>query len=177
MTNEHDSSKIVVLGLDKNGTPHAARFQQADTVLAKRAAEITGLRMIIIKDPALMPIAASLPEGRVLRGNAIVPAVAADVYAKLTALTPPDAPEVTRSENSTAKPASRSTSSPPDRGKDIPARFWDKVAVATSCWATSAASRVGGRSSCLGSKATGSGCGGGITTANRRSRSAVAWSL
>src|SRR5207253_2418298 len=125
MTNEHDSAKIVVLGLDKNGTPHAARFEQADTALAKRAAEITGLRMITIKGPALMPLAASLPEGRVLRGNAIVPVVAADVYAKLAELIPAEAPAVSQPKSNA--PAAKAKSKKPRSAKQNAGRLWDAV--------------------------------------------------
>jgi hypothetical protein len=133
----------VVLGLDKDATPHAARFEQADTVLAKKAAEINGLRMITVEDPALVLLTASLPKGRVLRGNAIVPVVAADVYAKLTALIPPDGPEVARSgtsaQNLRAAPRThtRPRTSRPSSGTKCP--------LATPYWATSAESKVGGR--------------------------------
>jgi len=123
MTNEHDRPKIVMLGLDSEGKPHAARFAPEDEILAKRAAAITGLRMITVPDPVLLPIAASLPEGRVLRGNAIIPIVATEVYAKLAGLIPAEPPAVVQPKNSTAAAKPK----PARRAKQNTARLWDAV--------------------------------------------------
>lgn len=119
--------KIVVLGLDRTGRPHAAQFEQADLMRAKRAAELTGLHMITVEDAELLPIAAALPQARMLRGNAIVPAVAADVYAKLAVLIPAKAPETGQPDQAPSKKESRAKV--PQPAKDVPPRLWNKLAI------------------------------------------------
>jgi len=81
--------------------------------------------MITVQDPVLLPIAASLPEGRVLRGNAIIPIVATEVYAKLAGLIPAEPPAVVQPKNSTA--AAKPKPKAARRATQNTARLWDAV--------------------------------------------------
>jgi hypothetical protein len=80
---------LVVLGIDVDGRPHASRFEQRDTRLVRRAAELMGFHMIrIAPDNAeLHAIAEALPLGKIFgTGRAFVPFVARAAFDKLAAL-------------------------------------------------------------------------------------------
>jgi hypothetical protein len=127
---------LVVLGLDQEGKPRAARFAQADEILAKRAVAITGFRMITVDDPVLVPLAVALPEGRVLRGNAIIPEIANDVYAKLAALIPADVPATAAAPSKAGKPAAKDEPEKSRPVKQDASRMWDAVKVGDVVLAT-----------------------------------------
>ena len=136
MSSDILSPILVVLGLDREGKPRAARFAQADEILAKRAVTITGFRMITVDDPALVPLAVALPEGRVLRGNAIIPEIANDVYAKLAALIPADVPATAAAASKTGKPAAKDKPEKSRPVKQDVSRMWDAVKVGDVVLAT-----------------------------------------
>ena len=86
-TTDHQSSSnsvapVVLFGLDKNGKPKAARFEDKHATLATKAAGPMDLHVLAITDPRIAEVAAHLPAGRIhANGRGFVPFIRQDLYA------------------------------------------------------------------------------------------------
>jgi hypothetical protein len=82
--NPTDAPALVVFGRDEAGKAHASWFDQGDAKLAKKAAELMGLRVLAISTEAERALAAKVPKGRVFgSGKAFVPFVKAGLFLEL----------------------------------------------------------------------------------------------
>jgi hypothetical protein len=78
---------VVVLGLDADGKPHAARFFESDAKGAASAATAMGYHAVRVTDAPLREVASTLPAGKLLDGGrAVVPFVKRDTFIKLATL-------------------------------------------------------------------------------------------
>jgi len=72
---------IVVLGLDSDGKPHAARFTSANAAVVTRAAAMMKFHAIAIDSAAQLKAAAELPEGKIFAtGRVLAPFVRRALY-------------------------------------------------------------------------------------------------
>ena len=80
-------SLFVVLGLDSEKKPHAAKFSAADEVAVRKAAGAKGFKLGRAKTPEAAAAAQKLIEGRIFdSGKGLVPFCNPEVYEKLLKL-------------------------------------------------------------------------------------------
>jgi hypothetical protein len=80
-----EAKTAIVLGLDENGKPHAARFTGANLALVAKAAEALGLQLVEVTAKEHAELVGRLPLGRLYsNGRGFVPNVRQDLYIKLT---------------------------------------------------------------------------------------------
>ncbi|HWX37001.1 MAG TPA: hypothetical protein VNZ53_57515 [Steroidobacteraceae bacterium] len=87
-THQHtDSSSavpVVLFGVDDNGKPKAARFNDKHANLATKAAGHLKLHVLPIVGPVVVDLAGHVPAGRIhANGRGFVPYIRRDLYAKL----------------------------------------------------------------------------------------------
>lgn len=76
-----------MLGLDKDGKPHAARFTGENDALLARAAAAMGFRLAVPITKKHFELANKLPVGKIhATGNGLVPSVAQELYAQIVSL-------------------------------------------------------------------------------------------
>ena len=81
------STSLVIFGRDENGKAHASRFSVEDTVQAKQAAALMGMRALRLETAEHETLAAKLPVGRLFEsGRAFVPFVKRELYERLMAV-------------------------------------------------------------------------------------------
>ena len=82
-----DVKFLVVLGMDTEQKPHAARFDIVDELAVRKAAELMGFRIGRAKSKEATELATKLTEGRIFEtGRGLVPFVRADIYNNLVKL-------------------------------------------------------------------------------------------
>jgi hypothetical protein len=82
-----DEKLLVVLGLDSEKKPHAARFSLVDEAAVRKAAGVKGLKIGVAKTKEATEIAAKLIEGKIFdSGRGLVPFVSRETYDKLLAV-------------------------------------------------------------------------------------------
>jgi hypothetical protein len=92
MTTEPETI-IVVFGLNAEGRPHAARFEATEEVLATRAAQLMGYRLIKLTGADQLALAKGLPAGKIYQtGKSFAPLTKQGVYDELAKLTPVEIP-------------------------------------------------------------------------------------
>lgn len=75
---------IIVFGVDEKSKPHASYFDDTDSAAATKAAELMGMRVLVVKGGEELAAAVKLPKGRIFAsGKAFVPFVSAPVYQRL----------------------------------------------------------------------------------------------
>jgi hypothetical protein len=80
-----ETKTVVVLGIDENEKPHAARFTAANLPLVAKAAQALGLKLIEVTAGEHTDLIEKLPTGRLYsNGKGFVPNVRQDLYVKLT---------------------------------------------------------------------------------------------
>jgi hypothetical protein len=90
-THQHTDSSatqvpVVLFGVDDNGKPKAARFNDKHANLATKAAGHLKLHVLPIVGPVVADLAGRLPAGRIhANGRGFVPYIRRDLYAKLVA--------------------------------------------------------------------------------------------
>ena len=78
---------VIILGLDADGKPHAARFTEAEAKAAATAADLMSYHAARVIDPELYALASNLPIGRLFNsGRALVPYVKRVVFDQLATL-------------------------------------------------------------------------------------------
>ena len=78
----NDAPALVVFGRDATGKPHASAFSQSEADLARKAAELMGLRLLPVRTDTERALAAKVPRGRVFAtGWAFVPFIKATLLA------------------------------------------------------------------------------------------------
>jgi hypothetical protein len=93
---------LVVLGLDADKKPRAAKFDMADEKPVRKAAAAQGLKIGVPKSDEAMEIATRLVDGKIFAsGKGLMPLVNAATYEKLLKLLEIEEPKV---ETSPAKP-------------------------------------------------------------------------
>lgn len=98
-----DTTMLVMIGLDANGKPHAARFGADVAEAAATAADAMSFHLVTVDDGALVELAGSLPEGRLFpTGKALVPFTARATFDRFAALVEGAIEPAPKSE--TAKP-------------------------------------------------------------------------
>jgi hypothetical protein len=82
-----DNKFLVILGLDSEKKPHAARFNFVDEPAVRKAAGHKGFRIGHAKTQEAAPLAGKLIEGRIFdSGRGLVPFVTAAIYDQLLKL-------------------------------------------------------------------------------------------
>lgn len=135
-----ESPAIIVFGTDDAGKPHASSFVQSEVDLARKAATLMGMRVLVVDTEADQSVAARVPKGRVFAsGRAFTPFVKAPLFAELTALHGGLEPEPTASQPD-AKPAAakaKGTGPVPSNGVVIKQpKNWSDIRVGTIVLAT-----------------------------------------
>jgi len=125
MTKKNGTTEyIVVLGLGKNGKPHAARFDTADEALVRKGADLTWLRVARASGDEAVKLARKLPEGKLFAsGKALVPLVKTAVYDELLKTLEFDIPAV---DPDTVAYAAASEKQPETAPNTAP---WDAIGV------------------------------------------------
>ncbi len=106
-------ASIIIFGRDEVDKPHAAAFAANDAVLATKAAELTGMRVIQVEGGELAALAQQLAAGKVFAsGKAFVPFVGAALYDQVlttAGIVEPDwdARAATRAANVRPKPSAK----------------------------------------------------------------------
>ena len=78
---------VIVLGLDKDKKPHAARFLGENDALLARAAACLGFRLAVPSTRKHFEIVGKLPPGRIhATGNGVVPTVDQQLYDQVNSL-------------------------------------------------------------------------------------------
>ncbi len=81
-----DAPALVVFGRDATGKPHASSFSKSEADLARKAAELMGLRLLPVQADTEQALAAKVPRGRVFAtGRAFVPFIKAALFTELQA--------------------------------------------------------------------------------------------
>lgn len=115
---------LVVLGMDTEKKPHAARFDIVDEPAVRKAAGLMGFRIGHAKSKEATELTTKLTEGRIFEtGRGLVPFVRPDIYdglVKLLELEPENA-------SSTASPANIAPARPTDP--------WALIKVGSVCLA------------------------------------------
>jgi hypothetical protein len=137
MTDETDV--LVVLGLDAEGKPHAAAFDDGNAEPVAKAARLMGFRAVRITDAKLKQVASELPKGRLFAtGRGLVPFVKRLLYDKLAALIGTDAelklpPEPNATEQGKPSAATGKGQAPATK-KAAPASTASKSTVQPDLW-------------------------------------------
>jgi hypothetical protein len=85
-TSSGSAVPVVLFGVDDNGKPKAARFNDKHANLATKAAGHLNLHVLPIVRPSVIDLAGRLPAGRIhANGRGFVPYIRRDLYAKLVA--------------------------------------------------------------------------------------------
>ncbi len=81
-------SAVVLLGIDQEGKPHAARFVMAETERVAKAAELMGMHILTVTNSESIDLVERLPAGRIFEksSKAFCPFVAKSTYERLAAL-------------------------------------------------------------------------------------------
>jgi hypothetical protein len=140
-----NSSLFVVLGLDSEKKPHAARFNTADEAAVRKAAGVKGFKIGIAKTKEAAEAAQKLIEGRIFdSGKGLVPFCSQEVYDRLLKLlevedkpaNPVAAPDKALPAPATADPWAAikmgSVVLCPDEEKGADQAFWPCVVTAVS---------------------------------------------
>jgi hypothetical protein len=81
-----DAPALVVFGRHATGKPHASSFIAVEADLARKAAELIGLRLLPVQTDLERALAAKVPRGRVFAtGRAFVPFIKAALFTELQA--------------------------------------------------------------------------------------------
>jgi hypothetical protein len=99
---------FVVLGLDSERKPHAARFNVVDEAVVRKAAGAKGFQIGVAKTKEAAELASKLIEGKIFdSGRGLVPFVSQDIYDKLIKLLEINnaAPSPSKTAPPPAKPA------------------------------------------------------------------------
>jgi hypothetical protein len=84
MKTEKTERVFVILGLDKDGKPHAARFSPSEEVGARKAAAATGFRFGIATTKEAIQLAGRLVAGKLFdSGKGLVPRTTPENYSQL----------------------------------------------------------------------------------------------
>jgi hypothetical protein len=129
-THQHtDSSSavpVVLFGVDDNGKPKAARFNDKHANLATKAAGHLKLHVLPIVGPVVVDLAGHVPAGRIhANGRGFVPYIRRDLYAKLVAAAGTSQDD---SASTQAAAASGSTKHSSSNGQGDPPKNWDEIA-------------------------------------------------
>ena len=82
-----NSQYLVMLGLDSEKKPHAARFKLTDETAVRKAAGVKDFKVGLAKSKEASELASKLPEGKLFdSGNGLAPFVSKDTYEKLLPL-------------------------------------------------------------------------------------------
>lgn len=77
-------AKLILVGLDDQGKPHAAWFTEEQVDAATLAADMMDMASIAVEDEALVALAGVLPKGKLFEsGKAFVPFTKRDTYERL----------------------------------------------------------------------------------------------
>jgi hypothetical protein len=84
-----EEHRIILLGLDEVGRPHAAAFKASEAKAVQQASVMMQMLMVEPDNPTLLELAQQLPKGRLFAsGKAFVPFVKQVFYDKLVGLLP-----------------------------------------------------------------------------------------
>lgn len=121
---------IVVLGLDSDGKPHAARFTTANLAVVTRAAAMMKFHAVSIDGTAQLKAAGELPEGKIFAtGRGLVPFVRRALYDQFATLIGSKSERVAQLA-ATEAPKPASVAAPvKERPTHEP---WNKVVVGTT---------------------------------------------
>jgi hypothetical protein len=130
-THQHtDSSSavpVVLFGVDHNGKPKAARFNDKHANLATKAAGHLKLHVLPIVGPVVVDLGERVPAGRIhANGRGFVPYIRRDLYAKLVAAA--GSPSHGDHASTQAAAASGSTKHSSSNGHADPPKNWDEIA-------------------------------------------------
>jgi len=131
---------IVVLGLDADQKPRAAKFDVADEKTVRKAAAAQGLKIGRPKTDEATELALRLVDGKIYSsGKGLMPLVNADVYEKLLTLLEIEDPKADAAPVKQS-PAPAKPSPAPAAGTDL----WAKIAVGTIVLCRDTSNKDGG---------------------------------
>jgi hypothetical protein len=133
------SAKLILVGLDDQGKPHAAWFTEDQAEAATLAADLMDMASIAVEGDELVGIAGALPKGKLFEsGKAFVPFTKRDTYDRLAAFLDEDYIAATAIRVEAAKAAAAESYAKASKGEaplHVP-EDWSKLAVGDLVLAT-----------------------------------------
>jgi hypothetical protein len=133
------SAKLILVGLDDQGKPHAAWFTEDQADAATLAADMMDMASIAVEGDELANIAGVLPKGKLFEsGKAFVPFTKRDTYDRLAAFLDEDYIAATAIRVEAAKAAAAESYAKASKGEaplHVP-EDWSKLAVGDLVLAT-----------------------------------------
>ncbi len=133
------SAKLILVGLDDQGKPHAAWFTEEQVDAATLAADIMNMGSIAVEGGELISIAAMLPKGKLFEsGKAFVPFTKREIYDRLAGYLSEDTIKAIAVRVERAKAAAAESYAKASKGEvqlHVP-EDWSKLAVGDLVLAT-----------------------------------------
>lgn len=114
------SSALVMIGLDANGKPHAARFGSGMLEAATEAAGVMRYHLVTVTDPEAVELASGLPEGKLFpTGKAFVPFTARATFNVLAKYVDGDIAPAPKSDTARPRRSQRRAASAATAGRAL----------------------------------------------------------